>query len=718
MTEAPGAGSAAGHDRDALVGLGAIHEALVLSGHVVSVDAGQLGAQLHGRLMGSPFPAVQRLLSGCLRDSRRPWLRPLRRTLFGPGSGLVRTAFTGLGEPRQIAVTAGASRAALSTADGELALVELERQARVSVLDTAADAVPRFSLSPDEQLLLSWSTQDARVRVWSVSTGQSLARLEGHESALTAFALTDDGRSAASASRDGVIRIWDLRSFSCAHVLEGHAAPVTALAFAPDGLRIVSGSGGGTLEVWDADEGRLLHTLEGHERAVRAIDVCASRRVAVTGSDDASLKLWDIDIGELQRTADAIDPVIFVAVTPDGGHAIAQGEGDSWWTFNVWHLRSGALRRPEGHQDELLGVALMPGGATAVSWARDATIKIWDVQAGSLLHTLGEEREGQPVWDVAVDAEGRRLAAAGGKGQSVLSVWDATTGESLGEVEAHTGRISRVSLVEDGTRCVSASPDALRVWDVEELGGSKLRSDHPGGDVYVAVCPDGRRAVTTGLWGRAIRFWELATGETVDSNPRPWVSELRALTPDGHAVTASHFGELAIEDAGIRLKVQDAEVSVLALASAEPRLVTAGDDGMLTLWDWAAGRSLAGVRDPGGKPSAVAVAADGSRVLSGHVDGRVTVWEVAGATMSAVAGFHAHSPVRAASTWDGRLVALVCDRRFEVWNSDPGGRVATFTADLDLQRCAIAPSGHAVVADSSGRCHFLQLVLPERMQGN
>ncbi len=51
--------------------------------------------------------------------------------------------------------------------------------------------------SPDGKLLLSASA-DQTLRVWSAETGREEAVLEGHTSAVTAAAFSDDGRIIAS----------------------------------------------------------------------------------------------------------------------------------------------------------------------------------------------------------------------------------------------------------------------------------------------------------------------------------------------------------------------------------------------------------------------------------------------------------------------------------------------------------------------------------------
>ncbi len=103
----------------------------------------------------------------------------------------------------------------------------------------------------------------ATLRVWDLESGQTVRTLEGHTKAVTAVAITLDGRRAVSASYDRALRVWDLETGQTLRTLEGHKKAVTAVAVTPDGLRAVSGGWDRTLRVWDLESGQTVRTLEG-----------------------------------------------------------------------------------------------------------------------------------------------------------------------------------------------------------------------------------------------------------------------------------------------------------------------------------------------------------------------------------------------------------------------------------------------------------------------
>lgn len=74
------------------------------------------------------------------------------------------------------------------------------------------------------------------------------------EPAVTALALSADGRRALSGRADGTLRWCDLET-GRASVLQGHSGRVTAVALTPDGRHGLSSSADGTTRRWDLEAG-------------------------------------------------------------------------------------------------------------------------------------------------------------------------------------------------------------------------------------------------------------------------------------------------------------------------------------------------------------------------------------------------------------------------------------------------------------------------------
>jgi len=117
--------------------------------------------------------------------------------------------------------------------------------------------------------------EDSTASVWDASTGEEIARLEGHGEGITSIRLIK-ARSAvvdtvATGSRDASIRLWDLATKECLLTLDRHGESVFSLDLVGD--RLFSSSMDG-IKIWSASTGACLHQAAAGE--VHQIKVIAN----------------------------------------------------------------------------------------------------------------------------------------------------------------------------------------------------------------------------------------------------------------------------------------------------------------------------------------------------------------------------------------------------------------------------------------------------------
>jgi WD40 repeat protein len=99
------------------------------------------------------------------------------------------------------------------------------------------------------------ASDDQTLKVWQLESGRELHTLVGHTDAVSAVAVTPDGRRAVSASADRTLKVWELRAAARQlHTLAGHTDAISAVAVTPDGRRAVSASWDKTLKVWEIEK--------------------------------------------------------------------------------------------------------------------------------------------------------------------------------------------------------------------------------------------------------------------------------------------------------------------------------------------------------------------------------------------------------------------------------------------------------------------------------
>jgi WD40 repeat protein len=359
------------------------------------------------------------------------------------------------------------------------------------------------------------------------------------------------------------------------------------------------------------------------------------------------------------------------------------------------------------------------------------------IQASRLLWTLPVG--GRIVSDVAFSPDGQRLVTAD-QGRHAR-VWDIRDGRPEAPVLSlgHEDWVRRARFLPDGERLLTVAGGRAYLWALARPQ-APLRSFEHGGSIYGAmdVSVDGRHLATAGSGNdkaRAIRIWEI-DGDAdepaaVLDVTGAWIMGL-AFSPDGCCVAsvAVERGAAARTAAGLWSLADRREI--LSLALEEPSdaiafardgsaLVTASRDGLLRVWDGAAGgfrvddagasrgrpaqspraRELAGHGD---RIRNVDVSADGGLIASAGGDGTARIWDRrTGENLLTLAG-HTSYVEAARFSPDGRNVVTASrDGTVKFWNieghfntvtsiafgpNDPGGADGRILATGSSDRTA------------------------------
>ncbi len=137
---------------------------------------------------------------------------------------------------------------------------------------------------------------DCTVRVWKISTGETIHRLQGHTQKVYSVVLDHARNRCISGSMDNMVRIWSLDTGSLIYTLEGHTSLVGLLDLTRD--RLVSAAADSTLRIWDPDNGQCKATLSAHTGAITCFQHDGQK--VISGSD-RTLKLWNIRTGECMK---------------------------------------------------------------------------------------------------------------------------------------------------------------------------------------------------------------------------------------------------------------------------------------------------------------------------------------------------------------------------------------------------------------------------------
>ncbi|MCJ1432932.1 SCF ubiquitin ligase complex subunit cdc4 [Xylographa pallens] len=137
---------------------------------------------------------------------------------------------------------------------------------------------------------------DCTVRVWKISTGETVHRLQGHTQKVYSVVLDHERNRCISGSMDNLVKVWSLDSGTVLYNLEGHSSLVGLLDLQRD--RLVSAAADSTLRVWDPENGHCKSTLSAHTGAITCFQHDGQK--VISGSD-RTLKMWDVKTGDFVR---------------------------------------------------------------------------------------------------------------------------------------------------------------------------------------------------------------------------------------------------------------------------------------------------------------------------------------------------------------------------------------------------------------------------------
>jgi WD40 repeat protein len=343
----------------------------------------------------------------------------------------------------------------------------------------------------------------SQLTLWDLATGEAISTLfsdgaiptrgkglnDGQQllgNVVRDLAFDRSGQWAIAGLSDGTVRIWDRQTGQPLPTLDGHETAVQVLELSPRGHLLASGSSDGTIALWDLDGFRNIGTLAGRDTPVRTLRLFRHAARLIAQSVDGTTTLWDINAAKPIRQFQGTGAV---EVSPDGlTFAIATAEN----AIELRHSDRGTrIRTLSGHLEPIRAIAFSPDGTMLASSSEDNTIHLWNVRTGAIVRTLspvGMTRfHRSPIADgaIAFSPDGTLLAASAlmagepsNRPQPAVRLWEIKTGRQIETIEAR----SPFGFSPDGTRFVGVWGQALKVWQVRQVGDMPSVSPLPGSE--------------------------------------------------------------------------------------------------------------------------------------------------------------------------------------------------------------------------------------------
>ena len=498
----------------------------------------------------------------------------------------------------------------------------------------AQSEIGAVAFSPDGKLLAAGGgyyerADDAAVRLWDVSTGKEVGKLEGHDRHILSVAFAPDGKTLASSSFDGTIRIWDvakkatIRRMDCkgdqiAFSPDGKKLAVAerayirffdpasgellleitntggwleSLSFSPDGKTLAVAGGSSAIQLWDTTTGKEVLPHDGHLDAVGDVVFSADGKTLASRGGDRTVRLWDLAALKQKRVLsigpgrffgheeDFIRSTRCLAFTPDGKKVACTG---GHWGFGdppngcLWDTATGELTKFAEIHHPPYALAVSPDGETMATYSF----------FGLHLRSLTSGKEIGPISGLGTTLtflpDGRILVLCY---DHAIRLVDCKTCNVVGTISTGESSFSSIAASPDGALLATCGPMGLTPeWSpvyVWETASGKLLcklGDKTHGARCASFACDGRRLVAATK--KSVNVWDVLTGD-----------ELSA--PDGKPLlTGGHLGDVlcaAVSPDGKTIASGSADTTILLWNAADllPKTPAAdpGPKDLDRLWD-------------------------------------------------------------------------------------------------------------------------------------
>jgi WD40 repeat protein len=234
-------------------------------------------------------------------------------------------------------------------------------------------------------------------------------------------------------------------------------------------------------------------------------------------------------------------------------------------TVQIWHLREGRLIsqyvKPVSDKKltKISSIVWSPDSTRVASTSQDGSVQLWRVSDGHLLWAYNSQTVAGPREVLSWSPDGSALAfsALGTRGQTLLGIWDARTGQTRFQMPAI---VSYPASPDQRNKQVTWSPDGARIaFETQDRAGSlivvsSVQSGQQlfacqrvsGQPTYVTWSPDGKYLAAGNTLVDAnelaggdngdrsvIQFWDTYDGRALFTYSAPKSPNRLRWSPDG-----------------------------------------------------------------------------------------------------------------------------------------------------------------------------------------
>ena len=391
----------------------------------------------------------------------QPWLK-----VFEPRQGTTRWEVAEhrsdhVGRISALAFSHDDRRVALGYSTGSLRIRLIEDGRVLSRSSPSNAKISGLAFSRDNQTLAVFSESDEYVRIWHPEINPRSAPRLVHGDEVWALQFSRDSKTLFSAGDDHLIVAWDVDGRRSTHTMAGHESLVSAMALSSDGKTLASGDYEGQVNFWNPGTGELTKAYESVlPGRVRTLAWSPDTRYLVVGGNCPSLALWDRASKRWSGLALPTEDCFGAAFSPDGNHLVI-GSHDS--QLAVLDLPGFEVAASRATGEPLSALAISPDGSQIATGHRYGAIRLWSFPSLILQAVEKQGSENGSIWALAYSPDGRTLASSGE--DTMVRLWNPKDLDLLCRLEEHDRTVRGLAFSHDGQMLSSGDLQGqVRLW--------------------------------------------------------------------------------------------------------------------------------------------------------------------------------------------------------------------------------------------------------------
>lgn len=450
--------------------------------------------------------------------------------------------------------------------EGKVSVLDLSNGKTLWESRVVDERITELALSPDGTLLAtSGGFVESSVKLWDVSSGIEIARLDGHRTYIQSLVFWPDGKKLASASGDQTVRVWDISKLSGLRqsaadfvsrgrpwrpwiitqseaTFKGHKDEVWSLALSPTTGTLVSGSKDGLVSVWDTNSHSTEHGPLTLQAEVEDWSFSPDGLSMVTYDEAGQITRWSGDQFQDHTVMIEFEETIERVHFSRNGEVLAANNSNEM--IEIWDLGDrqhqltiGSVEEPEipvafvGPDNNLVSLRVGMGEYRQWDIKNGTIVKKWNVPAPQSRSSIIHSPSGQ--WSLQLYGD-----QAGHLRNSVTGL---QTNLDIGVQQVSRGAFSP----DDRYVAIVSALGVAHVWNTEDKNLVATIRGFLQGQHSVAFSPDSSRMAIASNAREAVKLWdthgfhELLTLEGTGS-----LFMSVGFSPDGNSLAACNWDGL------------------------------------------------------------------------------------------------------------------------------------------------------------------------------